>query len=131
MSGPARPEPTLGELVGQLGGDLSTLFRQEVELAKTEIRAEAAKAGKAAGLFGGAGLAGWMAAIFLSLAVVWALDAVLDAGWAAFIVAVLWGGAAAGMYARARRQAREINPVPEKTVQTLKEDAQWMRDRTS
>ncbi|NAS22110.1 phage holin family protein [Herbidospora sp. NEAU-GS84] len=131
MSDPSRPEPTLGELVGRLGGDLSTLFRQEVELAKTEIRAEATKAGKAAGMFGGAGVAGWMAAIFLSLALVWALDAVLDAGWAALIVAVLWGAAAAGMYAKARRQAQEINPVPEKTVQTLREDAQWIRDRTS
>ncbi|WP_061296442.1 phage holin family protein [Herbidospora cretacea] len=131
MTSPSRPEPTLGELVGQLGGDLSTLFRQEVELAKTEIRAEATKAGKAAGMFGGAGLAGWMTAIFLSLALVWALDAVIDAGWAALIVAVLWGAAAAAMYAKARQQAREVNPVPEKTVQTLKEDAQWLRDRTS
>ena len=128
MTVPGRDERTVGQLVGEIGGDLSRLFRQEVELAKTEIRDEAAKAGKAAGMFGGAGVAGWMSALFLSLAVVWALDSVMDAGWAAFIVAVLWGIAGAVLFAAGKNKAREINPVPEQTVQTLKEDAQWARD---
>ncbi|WP_066373067.1 phage holin family protein [Herbidospora mongoliensis] len=128
MTIPRREDRSLGELVGELGGDLSKLFRQEVELAKTEIREEAGKAGKAAGMFGGAGLAGWMTALFLSLALVWALDAVIDAGWAALIVGLLWGAAAAAMFVRGRNQMREVNPVPEQTVQTLKEDAQWARE---
>ncbi|TKK89499.1 phage holin family protein [Herbidospora galbida] len=128
MTVPRREDRSLGELVGELGGDLSKLFRQEVELAKTEIREEASKAGKAAGMFGGAGFAGWMTALFLSLALVWALDSVIDAGWAAFIVAVLWGVAAAAMFVVGRNKMREVNPVPEQTVQTLKEDARWARD---
>ncbi|MFC6083650.1 phage holin family protein [Sphaerisporangium aureirubrum] len=128
MTLPGHEERSLGELIGEIGGDLSTLFRQEVELAKTEIREEAGKAGKAAGLYGGAGVAGWMAALFLSLALVWGLDSVLDAGWAALIVAVLWSGAAAAMFVTGRNKMREVNPVPEQTVQTLKEDAQWARD---
>src|ERR1044072_5058376 len=93
-------QPSLGDLVGDLGGDLSKLFRQEVELAKIEIREEAAKAGKAAGMFGGAGFAGWMTALFLSLTLVWALDAVIDAAWAALIVALLWGIAATVMFVK-------------------------------
>ncbi|MFC4113985.1 phage holin family protein [Nonomuraea zeae] len=121
-------QPSLGDLVSDLGGDLSKLFRQELELAKTEIHEEAAKAGKAAGMFGGAGFAGWMSALFLSLALVWALDAAIDAGWAALIVALLWGIAATVMFVMGRNKLRTVSPVPEKTVQTLKEDAQWARD---
>src|SRR3954452_19475939 len=127
MTVPGPGERSVGQLVGEIGEDLSRLFRQEVELAKTEIRDEASKAGKAAGMFGGAGVAGWMSALFVSLAVIWALDSVMDAGWAAFIVAVLWGIAGAVLFVAGRNRAREINPVPEQTVQTLKEDAQWAR----
>src|ERR1043165_7179319 len=90
MTVPGPENRSVGQLVGEIGEDVSRLFRQEVELAKTEIRDEATKAGKAAGMFGGGGGAGWMSALFLSLAVVWALDSVMDAGWAALIVAVLW-----------------------------------------
>ncbi|TYB50476.1 phage holin family protein [Nonomuraea sp. PA05] len=129
MSTPAPdPKPSLGDLVGDLGSDLSKLFRQEVELAKTEIREEATKAGKAAGMFGGAGFAGWMTALFLSLALIWALDAAIDAGWAALIVALLWGIAATVMFVMGRRTLQTVSPVPEETVKTLKEDAQWARD---
>ncbi|GAA2216318.1 phage holin family protein [Nonomuraea monospora] len=121
-------KPSLGDLVGDLGSDLSKLFRQEVELAKTEIREEATKAGKAAGMFGGAGFAGWMTALFLSLALVWGLDAAIDAGWAALIVAVLWGVTAAVMFVMGRKRLQTVSPVPEETVKTLKEDVQWARD---
>ena len=62
---------SLGELMRQVTADLSTLMRQEVELAKAELRQEGKKAGKAAGLFGGAGFGGYMVALFLSIAL-WA-----------------------------------------------------------
>ncbi|MEV0585363.1 phage holin family protein [Nonomuraea sp. NPDC050310] len=132
MSTPGpQPSPSLGDLVGDLGSDLSKLFRQEVELAKTEIREEAAKAGKAAGMLGGAGVAGWMTALFASLALVWGLDAAIDAGWAALIVTLLWGAVAAALFVTGRKKLQTVSPVPEKTVQTLKEDAAWARDLKS
>ncbi|MEV4199301.1 phage holin family protein [Micromonospora globbae] len=99
---------SIGELLRQVTTDLSTLMRQEVELAKAEIREEGRKAGKAAGLFGGAGFGGYMVALFLSLALWAGLSNVMDAGWAALIVAVVWGAIAAVLYSKARQHARSV-----------------------
>src|SRR3712207_414691 len=78
---------SVGQLFGELAKDLSTLMRQEVALAKAEVQAEAKKAGKGAGMMAAAGLAGFLAVLFLSHALWWALENVMDAGLAALIVA--------------------------------------------
>ncbi|WP_169946460.1 phage holin family protein [Microbispora sp. H11081] len=128
MSHPVPPaEPSLGKLVGEIGTDLSTLFRQEVALAKAEIRQEAAKAGKAAGMLGGAGFAGYMVALLVTLAVVFGLGNVMDPAWAALIVAAVWAVAGGVLFARGRERMREVNPTPEQTIETLKEDVRWAR----
>ncbi|CAL9439115.1 hypothetical protein SUDANB176_02210 [Streptomyces sp. enrichment culture] len=129
---PQRPEQdkSLGELLSKVTSDLQTLFRQEVELAKAEIKEEGTKAGKAAGMYGGAGFAGSMVLLFLSLAAVYGLANVMDVGWAALIVAALWGIAAAVLYQKGRARMRTVSPKPERTVETLKEDAEWARHPT-
>lgn len=128
MSYPSPPaEPSLGKLVGEIGEDLSTLFRQEVELAKAEIRQEAAKAGKAAGMLGGAGFAGYMVALLVTLAVVFGLGNVMDLAWAALIVAAVWALIGGVLFARGKERMREVNPTPEQTIETLKEDVRWAR----
>jgi hypothetical protein len=99
---------SLGELMRQVTTDLSTLMRQEVELAKAEIRQEGKKAGKTAGLFGGAGFGGYMVALFLSIALWQALDNVMDSGLAALIVAVIWAVIAAVLYSTAKKNAERI-----------------------
>jgi len=101
-----------------------------VELAKAEIREEAGKAGKAAGMLGGAGAAGYLALVLLSFAVVYGLDDVMDAGWAALIVAVIWGVVAAGLYASGKAKLRTVSPMPRQTMDTLKEDARWLKNPT-
>lgn len=132
----AQPAPTtddgqsIGELISEVAGDVSRLFRQEVELAKAEVRAEASKAGKAAGMLAGAGVAALLVAMLLSLALVFALGAVMPDGWAAVIVAVIWAIVAAALYAAGRKQLRTVSPVPQQTVETLKEDAEWLRHPT-
>jgi hypothetical protein len=123
-------DASLGQLVGELAGDLQHLFRQELELAKVEMKAEAKKAGRAAGMLGGAGFAGYMVALLLSLAAVFGLGNVMDLGWAALIVAALWGIAGAVLFVRGRAQLREVSPAPQQTAETLKEDAQWARHPT-
>jgi hypothetical protein len=123
-------EMSIGQLIGDISDDLSRLFRQEVELAKAEVRQEATKAGKAAGMLGAAGFAGYMTVLLLSFALVYALSNVMDAGWAALIVAVIWGIAGAVLYANGRRKLRTVSPVPQQTVETLKEDAQWLKNPT-
>ena len=122
----------VGELVRDVAQDLSRLLSQQLELAKTELTHEAKQAGRTAGSFGGAGVAAFFALLFASLTLVFALAQVLDSyTWAALVVTVLWAIAAALLFVRARKQARELNPVPEMTVQTMKEDAQWARTRRS
>jgi VIT1/CCC1 family predicted Fe2+/Mn2+ transporter len=123
-------EQSIGGLIAEVADDVSKLFRQEVELAKAEIKQEATKAGKAAGMLGGAGFAGYMVALFASLALMFALDAVMPTGWAAVIVAAIWGIVAAVLFAIGRKRMKEVSPVPQQTVETLKEDAQWLRNPT-
>jgi len=123
-------ETSIGDLIGNISNDLSTLFRQEVELAKAEVKQEASKAGKAAGMLGAAGFAGYMTIVLLSFALVYALSNVIDAGWAALIVAVIWGIVGAVLYANGRKKLKDVDPVPHRTVDTIKEDASWLKNPT-
>jgi uncharacterized membrane protein YqjE len=123
-------DTSVGELIGNISNDLSQLFRQEVELAKVELKQEAAKAGKAAGMLGGAGFAGYLAVVLLSFALVFGLANVMDAGWAALIVAVIWAVIGAVLYATGRKRLKTVDPVPHRTVDTMKEDAQWLKNPT-
>ena len=111
---------SIGELVGDISQGLTTLLRQEVELAKAEVRESATRAGKAAGQFGAAALAGWMTLLFLSIAVWEWLSGVLDSrGWAAVIVMAVWGIAAAILAAMGRRTTQQIQGLP-RTTETAK-----------
>jgi hypothetical protein len=136
VTGPAEPRPgvgdaSVGELVREVANDLTTLVRQEIALAKAETKEELTKAGKAGGAFGGAGLAGWVAVVFFSLALMFALGAAMPLGWAALIVAVLWSAVGAGLAFYGRGKVRQVNPVPERTVETVKEDVRWVRNKNA
>ena len=110
---------SVGALIGEVTKDLSTLMRQELELAKVELKVEAKKAGQGAGMFGAAGFAGYMVLMFLSFALWWALENVMDAGLAALIVAILWGIVAAVAYSMGKKKFDQVHPKPERTVETL------------
>jgi Putative Actinobacterial Holin-X, holin superfamily III len=112
---------SVGELVGEVSRDLSTLMRQELALAKAEMREEAVKSGKAVGLLGGAGLAGYFVLLFLSAALWAGLSNVMDPGWAALIVAGVWALVGGVLYTTGRDRIRQVRPKPERTVDTLKE----------
>jgi len=112
---------SVGDLVGFITKDLSTLMRQELDLARAEIKQEAIKSGKAAGMYGAAGFAGYMVLLFASIALWWGLANVMDQGWAALIVTGVWAVIGAVAYSAGRRQARQIHPKPELTVETVKE----------
>lgn len=122
------PEPTadqragstsLGDLLGEVSRDLSTLIRQEMALAKAELKESAGKAGKGAGLLGGAGYAALMAVLFLSIALWWGLGTLIGNGWSGVVVAVIWGVIAAILYAVGRKSLQQIDGAPE-TVDSLK-----------
>jgi hypothetical protein len=112
---------SVAELVGEVTQDLSTLMRQELELAKAEVKQEAVKAGKAGGMLGGAGFAGYMTLLFASIALWWGLANVMDQGWAALIVAGLWALAGAVLFMAGRGRLQQVRPAPERTAETVKE----------
>jgi Putative Actinobacterial Holin-X, holin superfamily III len=112
---------SVAELVGEVTQDLSTLMRQELELAKAEVKQEAVKTGKAAGMLGGAGLAGYMTLLFASIALWWGLANVMDQGWAALIVTGIWALIGAVLFMVGRRRLQQVHPTPERTAETVKE----------
>ena len=112
---------SVGELIGEVTQDLSTLMRQELTLAKAEVKEEAVKAAKAGGMFGAAGFAGYMVLLFVSIAAWWGLAEVMAPGWAALIVTAIWAVTGAVLFAVGRQRMREVNPKPERTVQTVSE----------
>lgn len=122
---------SVGDLLGEVTGDLSKLMRQEVALAKVELKEEAAKAGKASGLLGGAGAVGYLVLVFLSLSLMFALDNAMGIGWAALLTAVILGIVAGILFVLGRNKFKQVNPKPEQTVETLKEDVQWAKNRNS
>ena len=127
----AEDQRSLGEIVGDVTQDLTTLVKQELELAKTELKQEAARAGKGAGMLGGAGVAAVLFLVFLSLTIVFLLDNWMPLELAALIVAAVWAVVAAVLAARGRRELKRSNPQLPKTQQTLKEDAAWARAQKS
>ncbi|WP_030720788.1 phage holin family protein [Streptomyces sp. NRRL F-2580] len=124
-------DASIGDLIGEIGQDVSQLVRTEIELAKAEIKQESAKAGKAVGMLGGAGYAGHVVLLFASLTVVFALANLMDPAWAALIVTALWAIVGGVLYVMGRKRLRTVNLKPEQTVETLKEDARWARHPTS
>jgi uncharacterized membrane protein YqjE len=120
-------DESVGSLVGRMTTHLSELMRQEIALAKAELQAEAQKAAKGAGMLAGAGFAAWMVAIFASFTLVWLLDKAMDLWIATLIVTLLWGVAAAALFVTGRKQLKQVNPKPEQTVESLKEDKEWLK----
>jgi uncharacterized membrane protein YqjE len=121
-------DSSLGEIVGRLASDFSRLMRAEIALAKAEAKEEVKEAGKGAGLLAGAGYAGHLLVLFLSLAFMFLLDVWMPIGWAALIVAVIWGIVAAVLASRGRAALKRTTPPMTETVETLKEDAQWAKN---
>ena len=130
---PTQPGETrsIGEIVGDISKDMSTLIQQEMDLAKSELKQEAARIGKGAGMFGGAGLAGHFAMFFLSFALVYLLDNWIPVELAALIAGLVWAMTAAVLAIRGRKEIKEANPQLPTTQQTLKEDVRWAKTQKS
>ena len=126
---PPAADASLGDLFSDLTTDMSALLRDELSLAKVELKEEITKVGRAGGMFGGAALAGYMTIVLLSFAAAWGLAEVMAVGWAFLIVAVIWGAAAALLYLRGRDQLQKVHPKPEQTIDTLKEDIRWAKNQ--
>jgi len=121
-------ERPLPELLKQLSQETTQLLRQEIELAKAEVSEKGRKAGVGAGLFGGAGAVGLLAAGALTACFILALSELLHPAVAALLVAVVYGAIAAVLTLQGRQKVKEASPpVPEQTIETVKEDVQWAK----
>jgi len=124
-------ERSLVELVKTLSNQVSTLVRQEIDLAKAEMAEKGKKAGLGAGLLTGAAVAALMMLGSLTALLILALATGMPAWSAALIVTVLWALVAIALALVGRNNLREMGkPMPEKTVETVKEDVQWLKNRT-
>jgi uncharacterized membrane protein YqjE len=126
----AQSDKSLSDLTRQLSEQTTALVRQEVELAKAELREKGKSAGLGAGMFGGAGLLGLYALGALTACLILALAIVMDA-WLAALIVALGYGAIAGMLALTGKKKVEEGtpPVPEQAIDSTKEDVQWTKQR--
>jgi hypothetical protein len=116
---PNRDSRSIGDLLGDVSRDVTTLMRQEVALAKAEAKQSAAQAGKGIGMYAGAAVAGFLFLLFASVALWWALGNLLNSrGWAAVIVAVIWAIVAGILAATAKKALDQTRGLP-KTADTV------------
>ena len=124
-------ERAIGELLGELATEANALFSAQVELAKVELKEEAQKAAKVSAVFAGAVVGALMTLTILSFALAWGLSELVPEGVAFLIVGVLWAAVTAVLALIGRIRLQQMRqPVPE-TIETLKEDAEWLRQQKS
>jgi uncharacterized membrane protein YqjE len=116
---PGDERPSIGELLSDVTTNLSDLIRQELELAKAELRQTTSRVGKGAGLLGGAGMAANLMLVFLSVAAWWAIGNATGRGWSGLIVAAVWAVIALVLGLMGRKEIRSARGMP-RTTETVK-----------
>jgi hypothetical protein len=122
-------EQSTGDLLKQLSQETTTLVRQELELARAELTEKGKQAGKGAGLVGGAGVSGHMALFALTLTAIFVLDTFMKGWLAALLVTLVWGAVAATLALIGKNRIQEATPPAPQTVETVKEDVRWAKNR--
>jgi uncharacterized membrane protein YqjE len=119
---------SLPDLLKQLSQETTQLVHQELELAKAELQQKGKEAGAGAGMFGGAGALGLAALGALTACFILALNAIMPAWLAALLVAVVYGIVAFVLVKQGQaRVKRAVPPIPEQTIETVKEDVEWAK----
>ena len=120
---------SLSDVLQDIVRNVQEIVRSEVRLAKIEFREEAMKAKSSVALLAAGGIAGTFAVFFLLLAVLYALALVMPSWAAALVVGVSLAGMAGVMLTVGVARVRQIHPIPERTVQTIKETAEWAKQQ--
>jgi uncharacterized protein (DUF983 family) len=130
MQAQHQQERSIGELFAELSQEISRLFRQEVALARTEISQKASSAGKDIAFVAGGGIAAFIGALAIVTALIAALALALPLWLSALIVGVVVAVVGYVCIQRGMTALKHMNFAPEATIDTLKEDASWMREQT-
>jgi len=120
-------EPSLAELISATTHHLSELVRDEVELAKLEIKEEASVMARAGALMGSAAVFGYLCLTLLCFAAAWGLAEIMPTGVAFLLVGVVIGIVAFVMFTLGKRRMSAFDPVPHETIETLQEDVTWAK----
>ena len=125
-----RDERSLGDLFSDLSRETTTLVRQEVQLAKAELTQSATEAARGIGMLVAGGAVAYAGLLFVLLAIVFGL---IEAGWDPWVSALVVGLVVVAiggvLVLRARESLKPANLAPKKTVETLKEDAEWAKEQ--
>lgn len=128
---PALRDQSISELVKDLATETSTLVRQEIDLAKAEMTDRGKRAGKGVGMLAAGAVVALLAFGALTAGLIAALDLAMPTWLAALIVTVVYGAIAAVLVQIGRKKVQEAAPpVPEETIESVKEDVQWAKTRT-
>jgi len=126
-----RSEPSLGQLFGDLGRQLSTLIHQEVDLARTELSAKVGSTARDGALIAIGGALVYAALlVLLATAILGLIDTGLDPWLAALIVGVIVGVIGVTCMIVGRNRLASADLAPTRTIETLKDDAEWAKERT-
>jgi len=120
-----------GEILRDIARDFQDMVRAEIRLARTEITDKVQRAGKAGGLFGGAAFCGLMAGACFVVACIAALSLAMPLWLAALIMCVFLACIGGACYQGGRNRLKQIDPVPERTVATMKDTKEWANQRMS
>ncbi len=126
-----KEERSLGDLFSELATETSTLVRQEVALAQTELTQKATSVGKNVGFLVVGGAVGYAALLAILAAAIIGLAYFVPAWAAALIVGVVVGIVAFVLISSALKALKETSLAPNQTVETLKEDAEWLKNQVS
>jgi len=123
-------ERSLGELFAELTRETSTLVRQEVALAKTELSQKVAEAGKDVGLLGAGGAVAYAGFLAVIAGVIAGIGTFLPVWLAAILVGLVVLGIGYVLVQRGRSGLKRADLMPRQTIATLKEDTEWVKDQT-
>ena len=126
-----KEERSLGDLFTELASETGSLVRQEVALAQAEITHKATKAGKNIGFLVIGGAVAYAAALAIMAAVILLLAQFIPAWLSALLVGLAVGASAYFMITSALAELRKTDPVPRETIETIKEDAKWLKNEVT
>lgn len=124
-------ERSIGDLFSQLASETGSLVRQEVALAQAEMTAKASKVGKNIGFLAIGGAVGYAAVLAILAGIVLGLSSFMPAWAAALLVGAIVGGVSFALVTSALAELKETDLKPEETVESIKEDAQWLKKQMS
>jgi protein-S-isoprenylcysteine O-methyltransferase Ste14 len=128
----SRGDESFAELVKDLSRDVSTLVRQEIELAKAEVTEKGKRAGAGAGLLAGAAAVALAVVGGLMATIILVLDLAMPAWLAALLTTLLFAAVAGALAMVGRQRLREAGPpVPERAKESVKEDVRWAKTRAT